>query len=136
MLNVEGGEALLLKTVITANILISAGDVMKKIPASAALGCSELKVPKIVVVLQMKKGSQREKHKSWLLCYLCTAGQSWHEVSVNVRLMVSESYRNGWTKGMCCMFLESTVSYYIPGVCCRIMDSQQQIFVLHLKQSE
>ena len=46
----------------------------------------------------------QEKFRPWLLSRLCTAGQSCREASVDVRLSVSESYRNvcehicGWTR--------------------------------------
>lgn len=47
---------------------------------------------------QFKKEGQREKLKSLFLPHFCTAGQSQREVFVNVRLLVSESCRNGWTQ--------------------------------------
>ncbi len=47
---------------------------------------------------QTERESWKEKFKPWLLSHLCTAGQSLREVGVNVRSLVSESYRNGQTQ--------------------------------------
>ena len=43
-------------------------------------------------------GGQEEKFSPWLLSQVCTAGQSQHEVGVNVRLSVLESYLNYQTQ--------------------------------------
>lgn len=43
---------------------------------------------------KIEKRALETEVQTWLLSHLCTAGQSWHEVGVSVRLLVSESQQS------------------------------------------